>query len=183
MKYIFVQFAATEAAATKPDLLSSIGIDWKLLLLQTIAFLLLLWLLRRFVYPPLVAMLDRREQQIAESVKAATEAEKNAVEAEAKTTALIKKARKDADELLASAKAEATELVSTAERKSRDRAEQIMTQAETEIARSIEQAKRELRTEAVSLVSDATEKVLGKAVDATIDTKIVRTALEEVDAA
>ena len=64
-----ILFANTEATGEKTDLFSSIGIDWKLLALQTLAFLILLWFLKKFVYPSLVAMLDKREAQIKESVK------------------------------------------------------------------------------------------------------------------
>lgn len=180
--YTLTTLAAAEAEA-QVDLFSSIGVDWKLLVLQTIAFLLLLFLLKKLVYPSLVGMLDRREKQISESVAAARDAEKNAAEAEAKTAKLMKKARKDADELLSSAKAEATALVSGAEKKSRDRAEQIMNDAEAEVTRSVEAAKKALRAEAVALVADATEKVVGGAVSTPIDKKIIETAVQEADAA
>ena len=79
MNYL-TQFANSETAE-KADLFSSIGIDWKLLVLQTIAFLILLWFLKKFVYPSLVAMLDKREKMIEESVRAARVAEKNAAAA------------------------------------------------------------------------------------------------------
>ncbi len=175
-----ILFANTEATGEKTDLFSSIGIDWKLLALQTLAFLILLWFLKKFVYPSLVAMLDKREAQIKESVKAAAEAEKNAAEAEAKTAALIKEARKQADEMLDSAKTEAAGLVEGAEKKSRERAEQIMKNAEAEIAMSVTAAKKALRKETVELVAEATEKVVGKAVNASVDKKVVADALEEV---
>lgn len=173
------QFAATEA---KPDMFSSIGIDWKLLILQSIAFLILLWFLKKFVYPALVAMLDRREKLIEESTKAALEAEKNAAAAEAKTTKMIKQARVEADEMLAGAKAEASNIVDEAEKKSRKRAEQIVSDAEAEISRSIDVARKTLRNETIGLVTEATEKVVGKSVTATVDKKIVADAVKEAEA-
>ena len=71
MEHFLTQFAAEPA---KADLFSSIGIDWKLLVLQTIAFLLLLVILKKFVYPPIVAMLDRRDEMIKEAYEAAKQA-------------------------------------------------------------------------------------------------------------
>ena len=48
MERILTQFASAEAhAAEKADLFSSLGIDWKLLILQTVAFLILLVILRK----------------------------------------------------------------------------------------------------------------------------------------
>ena len=56
METILTQFASAEAhAAEKADLFSSLGIDWKLLILQTVAFLILLVIIRKWVYPPLEA--------------------------------------------------------------------------------------------------------------------------------
>ncbi len=178
MNYL-TQFANNETAE-KADLFSSIGIDWKLLVLQTIAFLILLWFLKKFVYPSLVAMLDKREKMIEESVRAARDAEKNAAAAEEKTTALMKKARKEADELLASAKTEATSVVETAEKKARTRTEQMTADAQAEIARNIAAAKKELRSETLELVAEATEKVVGKTVTSAVDKKVVADAVKEV---
>lgn len=181
MDYITI-FASAEVASAKPDLFSSIGIDWKLLLLQTIAFLILLWFLKKFVYPPLVAMLDKREKMIAESVQAAQNAEKNAAEAENKTAQLMKQARKQADELLASAKSESNQMIDAAEQKSRERAEQIMADAEAEIQREVASARKSLRAETISLVAEATEKVVRGNVDAKVDRSVVEKAIKEVEA-
>ena len=62
MNQLLIQLAS--APAEKSDLFSSIGIDWKLLALQTVAFLVLLWILKKWVYPPIAAMLDKREAAI-----------------------------------------------------------------------------------------------------------------------
>lgn len=178
---MLTQFATTEVAIQKVDLFSSIGIDWKLLLLQTAAFLLLLWFLKKFVYPSLVAMLDRREKQIEESIKAAANAEKNALEAQERTTTIMKKARREADELLASAKDEAAILVETAEKKSREKAERIVKDAEAEIQNDIEKARVALKKQTIELVAVATEKVVGKAVAADVDEKLIKSAVTEAD--
>lgn len=180
--YYLTYFASASSAEAKPDLFSSIGIDWKLLLLQTIAFLVLLWFLSKFVYPALVAMLDKRDKLIEESVRSAHDAEKNATEAEAKTAKLMKDARKQADEMLASAKTEAGQIVDLADKKSRERAEQIVADAETEIQRNLDIARKSLRTETINLVAEATEKVVRSTVGAQVDKKVVENAIKEAEA-
>lgn len=180
MENVLTQFAAAEAGK-KADLFSSLGLDWKLLILQTIAFLILLVILRKFVYPPLVAMLDKREKLIEESTKAALEAEKNAAAAEAKTAKMIKQARAEADEMLDGAKTEAGKIIDDAEKKSRTRAEQIVKDAEAEISRSVDIAKKALRVETIELVAEATEKVVGKSVTQMVDKKLVADALREAE--
>lgn len=174
-------FANTEASGSGGDILKTLGIDWKLLILQTIAFLLLLFLLTKFVFPVLGAMLEKREKDIEESVRAAHEAEKNAVEAKEQTAKLMKQARKDADEVVASAKAEAADMVSKAEKKSRERADQIMADAESEITKSVASAQKTLREETLGLVAEATEKVVGRVVDRQVDKKVVAEAVKEAE--
>ncbi|NCU30086.1 ATP synthase F0 subunit B [Candidatus Saccharibacteria bacterium] len=181
MNYV-TYFASTETATVKPDLFTSIGVDWKFLILQTIAFLILLWFLKKYIYPPLIKMLDKRDEMIEESVKAAHDAEKNAAEAEARTTKIMKDARKQADEMLASAKSEASQIIDATDKKSRERAEQIVADAEAEIRRDIDLARKSLRAETISLVAEATEKVVRISVDSKVDKKVVESAIKEAEA-
>ena len=172
-------YFASAAAEQSTDLLGSLGIDVQLLVLQTIAFLLLLVILSKWVFPVLSRMLDKREAQIAESLNAAANAEKHAAETEAKLSDMLKDARKQADEMLASAKNEAANMVAEADKKSRDRAEQIIEEAETEIQKNVETARTSLRQETLELVATATEKIIGKTVTAPVDKKLVEAAVKE----
>ncbi len=172
-------FAST--ATPEGDMLGSLGIDVQLLVLQTIAFLLLLFILTRFVFPKLNAMLDKRDAAIADSLKAASEAEKNAAKSQAAVEKLLKDARRDADEIVASAKAEAGTLVDAAEKKSRERAEQIVADAGAEIRNDIEKARVALKKETIELVAAATEKVVGKVVTAQVDEKLIKSSVDEVN--
>ena len=177
MNDLLTQFASSEATAEKSDLFSSIGIDWKLLVLQTIAFLVLLWFLKKFVYPPLVAMLDKREAQIEESTRAAVEASKRAAESQEKVDKLLAEARSEAREIVATAKSEAGAMLTDAEVKSKQQAENIVAQAQDSIAKEVLAAKKALHNETIELVAQATEKVVGKTVDAKVDNSVIKAAL------
>lgn len=173
-------FAATETA-TSGSVLSTLGIDVKLLIFQTIAFLLLLWILAKFVFPKLGEMLEKREKLIEDSVKAAKEAELSAEKSAAETEKLMKSARKNADEIITSAKTEAAGMVEAAEKRSRERAEQIAKDAEAQIQNDVEKAREALKKETIELVAAATEKVVGTAVTATVDEKLIKSAVTEAD--
>ena len=177
MNNFLTQFASSEAVAEKTDLFSSIGVDWKLLILQTIAFLVLLWFLKKFVYPPLVAMLDKREAQIEESTRAAVEASKRASESHEKVDKLLAQARSEAREIVATAKSEAGAMLSDAEAKSKQQAENIVAQAQDSIAKEVLAAKKALHNETIELVAQATEKVVGKTVNANVDNSVIKAAL------
>ncbi|HMR73228.1 MAG TPA: F0F1 ATP synthase subunit B [Candidatus Saccharibacteria bacterium] len=176
MKTAVTSFASS--TAPEGDMLGSLGIDVQLLILQTVAFLLLLFILTKYVFPKLNAMLDKRDKAIADSLKAASEAEKNAAKSQGEVEKLLKTARRDADEIVASAKAEAGALVDAAEKKSRERAEQIVADAEAELKSEVERARQALKKETLELVTAATEKVVGGVVSEKVDEELIRSAVD-----
>ncbi|HYG84006.1 MAG TPA: F0F1 ATP synthase subunit B [Verrucomicrobiae bacterium] len=180
MEYIAHLFAAgaTQVEA-EPSLFSALGIDWRLLALQTIAFLVLLWFLGKFVYPQLVNAIEKREKAIAESAAAAQEAEAKASATQAEVKKLLTEARKEADSIVETAQKEAATIVAEADEKAQKRAERIVADAQAEIARDVEKAKQALRAETTELVVKVTEKVLRQKLDAASDARLVEASLKE----
>ena len=173
----FTQFAAEPA---KSDLFGSIGVDWRLLVLQTIAFLILFWFLKKFVYPPIVAMLDKHDADVEAAYKAAKEASASAQSAQADVEKMLREARTEAKDIVTTAKEEAGAMVSDAETKAREQAEHIVATAHDDIAREVIAAKKVLHNETIELVAAATEKVVGQTVDAKLDKKVISSAIEDV---
>lgn len=179
MNSVIYQFAETEAEAVSPDLLSSIGIDVQLLVIQTVAFLVLLWVLSKFVYPVLSKMLETREAAIKQSAKAAEEAEQKADETKAEMTRLLDEARQQAGKIMAAAKAEATSVVEASDAAAHQRAERIVADAHAQIEKDVTSARKALRDETINLVALATEKVVGKTVTPDVDKKVIASAIKD----
>lgn len=172
---LLTQFAAAES--TKGSIFSALGIDWKMLILQIIAFLVFVWLLGKYVYPWLMKSVDERQAVIDAGAKAADEANQKAAAAEVKVDALLREARTQASEIVSTAKDEAVAAVAAAENKAKARAETIVANAHDEIAKDVVAAKKALHNETIDLVAMATEKVLGHVVTNTVDEKIITSAL------
>lgn len=168
-----------EAEAAKSGILGSLGIDVKLLVIQTVAFLVLLWVLSKFVYPVLANMLETREAAIKKSAKAAQEAEQKADEAKAEMEHLLDEARHQASKIMASAKAEAASVVEAADTAASERAERILADAHAQIEKDVSAAQKALRDETINLVALATEKVVGKTVTPDIDKKVIASAIKD----
>ena len=64
-----------ETAETDGGLFGALGIDWRLLILQIVAFLIMVWVLGKFVYPWLMKSVDERQANIEAAAKAAKKAE------------------------------------------------------------------------------------------------------------
>jgi F-type H+-transporting ATPase subunit b len=173
------QFAAAPQVASE-GIFSALGINWMMLIFQIVAFLILVWLLGKFVYPWLLKSVDERQAKIDAAVKAASEAQKSATDAEERVQALLKDAQGEAADIVATAKAESAAAIAAAEDKAKKRAEQIVADAKDDIAKEIVAAKKALHDETLHLVALATGKVVGKVMDGKLDDAIIKDALKEV---
>lgn len=182
-----ILFAATEAAghggeAAGGGLLTSLGIDWKLFVAQTLAFAILLFILGRFVYPVLIRSIDERRARIEAGLKEAKESQEALAKAEARVEKLLAEARKEADEIIARGHAESAAAIAEAETKAKQRAERIVADAKSQLDAEVSKARAALKKDTIQLVALATEKVIGQKLDGDSDVKLVETAIAGSDA-
>jgi F-type H+-transporting ATPase subunit b len=170
-------FAAAESAEETQGLFQALGIDWKLFIEQGLAFLILVFVLGKFVYPILVKTIDSRREAIEAGLKEAKESQEALEVAEAKVSELLAAARKDADEILARTQQESTSLIADAETKAKARAEQIVNDARQQLNIDIAKAREALKKDTVELVALATERIIGEKLDAKKDSDLVSKAL------
>ena len=175
-----IKYLASAEPAANSDIVSALGIDWMMLIFQVVAFLVLVFILGKFVYPWLMKSVDDRKAQIDSSADAAAEAEKKAAEAEKRIAKLLSEARVEANEIIATAKTESVELMRNSEEKSRKRADQITADAKAQIDKDMIVAKRELHNESVELVALAIEKIVGKVVSKNVDNNLIAETLKDI---
>ncbi len=176
----FYSLMAETAASGSGDLLGSLGIDWRLLIIQIIAFSILVALLGKFVYPLLMKSIDERQKNIDDAQKASEEAQKAANKTKLAVEELLSEARQEASAIVATAKEEATDIVAASEEKARTSAERIAAEAKKELARDVETAKKALHNDTLELIALATEKVVGKSHAKNIDAGIIADSLKEI---
>lgn len=172
---MLTNFAAEEASG---GLLGALGIDGRLFVTQLIAFLVLLAILRKWVYPPIIRSIDKRQESLDATVKEAAEARKALEKAESKADDILVAARKEADALIARSSEASANAILAAETKAKERAEQIVADARVTLDGDLRKAQALLKKEAVSLVAAATERVIGEKVDAAKDAKLIENALK-----
>lgn len=170
---------AAEAAAPKADMFTALGIDWQMLIFQGLAFLILVWILAKFVFPPLLKAVDNRQAAIEESTKAAVEAEKKAESAEAKIEATLKQARLEATDIVTTAKDEATAAIEKAETQAKTRAERIVSEAHEDIAKEVLVARNTLKKDTLKFVKQAAGIASGHVADDKFDTELVKKSIQE----
>lgn len=147
-------------------ILTQIGIDGKLLLAQAVNFLVLLFILYRFAYKPMLAFLEKRTERIEEGLRNAEEARKR-----------LDDASKGEEKILAAAREEAKKIVTETREASEKRGQELVAEFERKAERIVEEARerateereklfREAKGEIAELVIATTEKVLGERVSA-----------------
>jgi len=160
------------------ELLSKLGIDWKLLIAQIVNFLVLLFVLYKFAYGPILAMLEKRQKKIEKGLKDADQARKYLAESEEKQKEIIRKARTEAKEIVEKAYIQAEKSKKEIAEESKKQAEKIITGAKAEIAREKEKTVREIKSEIGSLVVAATEKMIGEKIDKDKDKELIEKSLK-----
>lgn len=177
----YIYLAVTEAASgeSSGDLLGALGIDGKLLLLQTAAFLVMVFILGKFVYPYLIKAIEDRRQTIEDSAKNAKQAEEQLKDVEQKVAQIIRKARTEASDLVTHGQKEATSIVEAAEDKAVKRAEHIVAEAQAQMDNELNAAREALKKDTAELVARATEQIIKQKIDAKKDAQLITAALEE----
>lgn len=132
------------------DALTAFGVNWKLLLIQGVNFGVLLFLLHRYLYKPLFAVLAKRQEVIAGGLR---DAEKAKSEMARVTT--------ESEELLRHAREEGGKLVEALHKQGIDGERDIIRTANEKSAAILEEAKRRAEEERVHLFRES-EKELAK---------------------
>lgn len=159
---------------------TQLGVDWKLLLSQAVNFLLLLIILRLFVYKPILNMLKKRREKIEEGLAKAEEADVRLKEVDNISKKRIKEAENEAIGIIKNTEEKAKELEGELFKKTRNKEEILLKKTADEVLNQKEQAKREIKREAVELIKKALAKTVELAPEK-IDEALIKKAVEQIN--
>jgi F-type H+-transporting ATPase subunit b len=145
--------------------LETLGINLTSLLWHTVNFLVLMALLWRFLYKPVVRMLDERSSRIKESMERAEAIREQLARTNEETRVALESARKEAQSIADQATQIGEQVKAQARRDAQTEAEKILIQARQQIEQERQQTMAELRLEMANLVVAATGKVIGRQMD------------------
>jgi F-type H+-transporting ATPase subunit b len=136
------------------------------LLGQMLSFAILIWFTVKFIWPPLMAAIEERQQKIAEGLAAADNAQKNLAQAQDKVNEALKDARVKANEIIDQAHARANQIVDAAKNDAIAEGNRQKVLAQSEIDASANRAKEDLRKQVSALAVSGAEKLLKREIDA-----------------
>ncbi|NOS89684.1 MAG: F0F1 ATP synthase subunit B [Methylococcaceae bacterium] len=132
---------------------------------QMITFALLVWFTMKYIWPPLFDSLEERKKKIADGLAAAEKGQEQVILAEKKAVNVLKDAKEQSSEIIASAQKRANELIEESKDIAKRDAERLRLAADAEIAQAIQQAKEGLRQEVADLALAAAAQILGAEID------------------
>ena len=136
------------------------------LLMQAVGFGLFVWFTAKFVWPPLLRAIERRQKEVAEGLAAAERGRNELAEAGKRSEAELAEAREKAQEIIARAEKRATQLLDEARQAARAEGDRLIAGAKAEMEQQATTAKEQLREQVAALAVAGAEKSLRREVDA-----------------
>ena len=133
---------------------------------QSITFLVFVWFCMKFIWPPIVAALEKRRLQIADGLAAADRGKYELELAARKAADGLKDAKAQAAEIMAQAEKRAGQIIEEAKQAAHAEGERQLVAARAEIEQEANRAREALREQVAALAVAGAEKILRREVNA-----------------
>lgn len=142
------------------ELFSAFGLDVRLLIIQALNFAILLAVLWKFLYKPVLKMIDDRREKVAEGVQKAEAADRRLSDADSEGKGIVAAAGKEAEGLVAAGRARADKEASEIAKQAQERADQLLADANARADEAKRQALLAGEKEIARAAMLAAEKIL-----------------------
>ncbi len=163
------------------EALGKLGIHPLLLIAQIVNFIILLWLLNRFLYKPILRLFRERSSKIEEGLKTAENLKRQAAESEEKQRILIEEAKKEAHRIVE----QATKLGDEEKKKilqiANEESKKIVERALTEIDQEKKNIMTEIKKEVGEMVVSLSTAMVKKIIDEKTHKDLLESAVKEVE--
>ena len=132
---------------------------------QSIAMIVFVWFCMKFIWPPILAALEERQQQIEEGLAAADKGKESLVKAAAEADDIVAEARNQATGILDQAHARANEIVADGKSDGVKERDRQLSAAKAEIEQESNRAREELRGQVSAIAIASAEKILNREID------------------
>ncbi len=159
--------------------MDAVGINWPGLLTQLISFLILFLLLKKFLYRPVIKMLEDRAEKIKTSLEAADKVKQEAEQTTAANESLMLKAREESQALIFESREQAKKIKESELEKSKLQIEIERKRALDEIRSEEDKIINNIRSEFSGLAISAAEKIIEREVNENNHKEIIQLFLEK----
>jgi len=158
-----------------------VQVDPGLAIWTIVTFLILLWLLAKFAWRPLLRALDARQETIRQSLDDAQKARQAAEDANRNSEQILRRAQADAEAIVAASRTEAEKLREEIRQKARADADVIVREARNRIDMETGRALRQIRTEIADMSVDIASKLLRRNCSREANIDLIEETLNQIE--
>jgi len=147
---------------------------------QLMTFLVLVWFIMKFVWPPITKALSDREKTIAAGLQAAERGKRELIDAEHKALNIIREAKVEAATVIDQAQKRTLQIIEEAKEDARQEATRVLERAQAEIVREVNQAKESMRKQLATLAVAGAEKIIQRNLDPSAQTALLDEFVAEI---
>ena len=142
------------------ELIEKLGLDWRLLLTQAVNFAIILVVLRLTVYRPVLAILKKRREKIAQGLEKAARADDELNEARTAKAHALAQAHRESADIVARAQEKGREQEAAILAVAHEKGEGILAQAQQQAERDAQAARQRVLEDAETLVAQGVRSVV-----------------------
>jgi F-type H+-transporting ATPase subunit b len=150
------------------------------LLGQTITFIVFVWFCMKFIWPPLMGVLETRRQTIADGLAAGEKGRHELELAEKHAVDIVKKSKHDATDVIAAADRRAAEIADQAKDVAASEAKRIVEAARAEIDQELNRVREQLRESVSKLAIAGASRILEREVDAKTHAQLLESVIRQL---
>lgn len=147
---------------------------------QTIAFVLFVLFCMKYVWPPIIAAIEKRQKEIADGLAFSESAKKDLELAQVNAAQQLNKAKAQAQVIIEQANKRKSQIIEEAKTQAQQQRSQMLAQAEAEIEAKHKRSYEELRKKIAVLAVAGAEKVIEQSVDEALNIHIIDKLVAEL---
>lgn len=159
--------------------MQALGIQPLALLAQIVNFLIILWLLKKFLYGPVLKIIQDRQKKITKSMDDVEKIEQRLAKLEKTVQQKITTANQQADQILKEAKLSSKKIQKQAQSQAEKESQKIITQAEDRVKAQEKQMITKVETKISDLAVSMAEKIL-QGLDTNTKSQITKNSLKQI---
>ncbi len=163
--------------------MEKLGINLTSFFFQTINFLIIFFVLAKFVFPIIIKMLEERKQKIEEGIKNADKVKSELLHIEEKYKEELQKAQQEAKRIIENAKEETERIRKETIAKAQQEAQQILAKTQEEIKQKEKNALKNITSQAIQISMLVAENILKDKIGTINQTELIQRSLKEFDKA
>ena len=160
------------------ELIKTFHIDWTLILAQLVNFAIVLFVLKKYAYGPMLKLMNERTEKIEKGIKDAENAGKKLTEIVEKEKAVLVEAKKAAQEIVAKAEEMAVKNKEEIVAQAKAQAEKILSDSAKKIELEKNQMMAEVKGQIAELVVAATGKIIDEKMDSEKDKEMIAKSIQ-----